>query len=46
MGVISMGNHVRPISRVFSEVAETARAAYQLFSHQHLQIPIRFRPLS
>jgi len=40
-----MGNRVRPISRVFSEVAEIARVAYQLFSDQHLQIPIRSRPL-
>ena len=46
MDAVSKGKRMRLISRVFSEVPEIARLAYQLFSGQHLQIPIRSRSLS
>ena len=37
MDAVSMGKRMRLILRVFSEVPEIARVAYQLFSGQHLQ---------
>ena len=46
MDVIRIGNRMRLISQMFSEVPEIARVACQLFSGQHLQISIRLRPLS